>query len=82
MENKIKDEQLTKLQGLVNQINQLQMELGQVESRKYDIVGSIPMVRKELNEFQNELEEEYGKVSINIQDGTIKEVEDEANPED
>jgi small-conductance mechanosensitive channel len=82
MENKIKEEQLTKLQGLVNQINQLQMELGQVESRKYDIIGSIPMVRKELNEFQNELEEEYGKVSINIQDGTIKEVEDEANPKD
>ena len=82
MENKIKEEQLTKLQGLVNQINQLQMELGQVESRKYDIIGSIPMVRKELNEFQNELEEEYGKVSINIQDGTIKDVEDEANPED
>jgi len=82
MENKIKEEQLTKLQGLVNQINQLQMELGQVESRKYDIIGSIPMVRKELNEFQNELEEEYGKVSINIQDGTIKEAEDEANPKD
>jgi len=82
MENKIKEEQLTKLQGLVNQVNQLQMELGQVESRKYDIIGSIPMVRKELNEFQNELEKEYGKVSINIQDGTIKEVEDEANPKD
>ena len=80
MENKIKEEQLTKLQGLVNQINQLQMELGQVESRKYDIIGSLPMVRKELNEFQNELEEEYGKVSINIQDGTIKEGEDETNP--
>jgi len=80
MENKIKDEQLAKLQGLVNQINQLQMELGQVESRKYDIIGSIPMLRKELNEFQNELEKEYGKVSINIQDGTIKEGEDETNP--
>ena len=37
MEKKIKDEQLAKLQGLVNQINQLQMELGQVESRKYDV---------------------------------------------
>ena len=82
MENKIKEEQLTKLQGLVNQINQLQMELGQVESRKYDVIAAIPTVRKELTEFQNELEEEYGKVSINIQDGTIKEVEDEANPKD
>jgi small-conductance mechanosensitive channel len=82
MENKIKEEQLTKLQGLVNQINQLQMELGQVESRKYDVIAAIPAVRKELNEFQSELEKEYGNVSINIQDGTIKEVEDEANPKD
>jgi len=80
MEKKIKDEQLAKLQGLVNQINQLQMELGQVESRKYDVIAAIPNVRKELNEFQNELEKEYGKVSINIQDGTIKEGEDETNP--
>lgn len=82
MENKIKEEQLAKLQGLVNQINQLQLELGQVESRKYDVIAAIPVVRKELTEFQDELEKEYGKVSINIQDGTIKEVEDEANPED
>lgn len=80
MENKIKDEQLAKLQGLVNQINQLQMELGQVESRKYDVIAAIPSVRKELAEFQSQLEEEYGKVSINIQDGTIKRGEDEANP--
>lgn len=79
MENKIKDEQLAKLQGLVNQINQLQMELGQVESRKYDVIAAIPSVRKELNEFQAELEKEYGKVSINIQDGTIKTESDEVD---
>ena len=79
MENKIKDEQLAKLQGLVNQINQLQMELGQVESRKYDVIAAIPSVRKELTEFQAELEKEYGKVSINIQDGTIKTEPDEAD---
>ena len=79
MENKIKEEQLAKLQGLVNQINQLQMELGQVESRKYDVIAAIPSVRKELNEFQAELEKEYGKVSINIQDGTIKTESDEVD---
>ena len=76
MENKIKDEQLAKLQGLVNQINQLQMELGQVESRKYDVIAAIPTVRKELTEFQNELEKEYGKVSINLADGTYEKIED------
>ena len=79
MDLKIKDEQLTKLQGLVNYINNLQMELGQVEARKYDIIGMLPSARKDLNDFQKELESEYGNVSININDGTIKQAEDEAN---
>ena len=79
MDLKIKDEQLAKLQALVNQINNMQMELGQVEARKYDIIGLMPAARKELNDFQAELEKEYGKVSINIQDGTIRQPEDETN---
>jgi hypothetical protein len=79
MENKIKDEELVKLQGLVNHVNRLQLELGQVESRKYDLIAAIPGVRKELDEFQNELEKEYGNVSISISDGTITKPQDETN---
>ena len=79
---KITEMQLARLQMLVNQINQAQMELGQVEARKFEIVGAMPGLKKELNTFQEELESEYGKVSININDGTIKEVEDEANTQD
>ena len=73
---KITDEQLTKLQGLVQKINNAQLTLGQVESQKYDIIAAMPVMRKELQDFQAELEEEYGKVNVNIQDGTIKEIED------
>ena len=58
MDLKIKDEQLTKLQALVNQISQTQMELGQVESRKFDLIAAIPAFRKELEVFQKELEED------------------------
>jgi len=76
---KIKDEQLTELQGLVNKINNAQMTLGQIESQKFDIIAAIPKLRQDLQDFQGKLEEEYGKVSINIQDGSIKELEDEAD---
>ena len=72
--NKIKDEQLQELQGHVNKINQAQLQLGQLESQKYGLVGVIPQLQKDLKEFQDKLEEEYGKVSINIQDGTIQEI--------
>ncbi len=82
MDLKIKDEELVKLQALVNQISQAQMELGRVESRKFDLIAAIPAFRKDLETFQKELEEEYGKVTINVQDGTIKQNEDGSNKED
>ena len=76
---KIKDEQLTELQGLVKKINNAQMTLGQIEAQKFDIIAAIPKLRQDLQDFQGKLEEEYGKVSINIQDGSIKELQDEAD---
>ena len=68
---KITDEQLQELQAQVSKINQAQLQLGQLESQKYSLVGAIPQLQKELKELQDKLEEQYGKVSINIQDGTI-----------
>ena len=82
MTEKITEMQLTKLQMLVNQVNQTQMELGQVEARKFDIIAALPGMKRELSDFQKELESEYGKVSININDGTIKQTDNEADTED
>ena len=79
MDLKIKDEQLVKLQALVNQVSQAQMELGQVESRKFDLIAAIPVFRKDLETFQKELEDEYGKVIISVSDGTIRQKEDGAD---
>ena len=76
MDLKIKDEQLVKLQALVNQVSQTQMELGQVESRKFDLIAAIPVFRKDLETFQKQLEDEYGKVIISVSDGTIRQKED------
>ena len=74
---KITDEQLTELQGHVNRINTAQLQLGQLESQKHGVVHAIPQLQKQLKEFQDKMEEEYGKVSINIQDGTIQEIPEE-----
>mgnify|MGYP001161014762 FL=1 len=74
---KITDEQLTELQGHVNRINAAQLQLGQLESQKHGVVNAIPELQKQLKEFQDKMEEEYGKVSINIQDGTIQEIPEE-----
>lgn len=75
--SKIKKEQLEKLQGLVGEINNLQMKAGGFEIQKHQTLHQVAEAQSKLSEFQNELEEEYGKVSINIQDGTISAIEDE-----
>ena len=77
-DKKITEDQLKELQGHVNRINSAQLQLGQLTSQKHGVLTAIPALQKELKDFQDKMEEEYGKVSINIQDGTIQEIpEDE-----
>ncbi len=81
--DKITDEQLKGLQSLLNEINKNQLSIGQLETQKAGIIEGIGQLQVKLREIQNSLEEEYGKVSVNIQDGTISELpQDEADKKD
>ena len=80
---KIKDEQLKELQELIGKINQSQMQIGQLETQKHTLLHQLSEIQQELQKFQETLEKEYGKVSINIQDGSYEAIkEDEPNKED
>jgi len=84
-EKKLTEEQLTKLQSFVNVINQAQGELGGMEVRKHQLLHQVGKTQEDFAAFQQELEDEYGKVSISIEDGSLKPLEeetDEANSED
>lgn len=74
---KIKSEQLTKLQELVGKINSHKAMLADIEIQKHQTLHEISEIGNELNSFQLELNSEYGDVSINIQDGTISEQKEE-----
>ena len=80
--DKITDEQLKDLQGLIGQINNAQLSIGQLETQKAGIMASVGDLQMKLKGIQDTLEEEYGKVSVNIQDGTFKVIEDEADKKD
>ena len=80
---KIKDEQLKELQEVISKINQGQIQVGQLETQKHTILHQLSEIQQELQKIQESLEEEYGKVSINIQDGSYEAIkEDEPNKED
>jgi len=68
---KITDEQLSKVQDTVNNINRAQLEIGSVELKKHELMHNIAGLREALTLLQKEFEKEYGTFDINIQDGTI-----------
>jgi|TARA_Y100001938_G_scaffold139004_1_gene205299 hypothetical protein len=68
---KITEFQLKELQEIVNRINTAQLNLGQSESQKYALLQGIQGLQKQLLEKQKSLQEEYGDVNIDIQDGSI-----------
>ena len=72
---KITEEQLKQLQELVGAINNAQAQLGGIEIQKHQLLHQVSEVQAKMQEFQSELEKEYGNVSINIQDGTISKEE-------
>jgi len=81
---KITDEELKSVQEKVNSINQVQMQIGGLEVQKNIALDTIKASQMDLQTIQKELEDKYGKVSVNLQDGTITEIpeEDEADTKD
>ena len=67
----ITDEQLKSIQEAVGPINNAQMELGRMATRKHSICHEIIELQKNLGEIQKELEKQYGTVNININTGEI-----------
>ena len=71
---KVSDKELQSIQEKVNSINKLQMTVGGLEIQKSVAMEQIKAFQDELNVLQNVLEKKYGKVSVNITDGTIAEI--------
>ena len=69
---KITDEQLKDIQGIINNINMSELEIGRIETRKHRILHSIAILNDKLTLMQSEFEKEYGSSDINIQTGEIK----------
>ena len=73
---KITNEELNKVQSVINDINRAQLEIGSFESKKHNLLHHVSVLQEELNKMQIEFEKTYGTADINIQDGTINHKED------
>ena len=80
---KVTDEQLSRVQDTVNNINRNQLEIGSMEVKKHELMHVVAGLRDELTLLQGEFEKDYGTFDIDIQTGTINYPENgEVNKED
>jgi hypothetical protein len=73
--DKLNKEELESLQEYVKKLNDLTLQIGNFEVQKSIIMIQVDGLQKEVNDFKKTLEEKYGVVSINLEDGSISEVE-------
>lgn len=79
---KITEEQLKSLQEKVGAIQSLQNQIGGLEIQKHMALHQLASKQDELQKEQDVLQSQYGKININIQDGTYEEIVEEAETEE
>tara|TARA_R110002073_G_C9176782_1_gene555991 strand:+ start:71 stop:325 length:255 start_codon:yes stop_codon:yes gene_type:complete len=84
MAKKIKKQELEELQGVIGKLNQIKLKIGDVEVQKHQLLHQAAIIEsEELKKVQDDLENTYGKVSINVTDGSIDKIkEDEPSKKD
>lgn len=74
--NRITDEELELIREQQTKIAQIKQDIGTLELRKHEVMSVMLDVNQEVEETKTTLEEKYGRVNINLDDGSYSEVED------
>ena len=79
--DKIKDEQLKTIQEHQRTLNTILNDVGYLEAQKHGLLHQFGDVNRKVEEFKSELENEYGAININLNDGTYTAIEKEEEEE-
>jgi len=74
---KITEEQLKKVVEQNKQLEETVIEIGVLESKKHALLHKVAELNTVLEESKKELEEEYGKISIDLKTGEYIKIEKE-----
>jgi len=73
----ITEEQLKILQEQQGKLNEMLRTVGVLEVQKGNVLQDVSSLSKEIEATKKELEEEYGQININLQDGTYEDIVEE-----
>jgi hypothetical protein len=74
---KIKEEELKLIQEQQKQLNELVHNIGLLESQKHGLLHDIAGVNKDIEDYKEVLEAEYGAININLEDGSYTKIEED-----
>jgi len=81
---KIKKDELLLIQEQQKQLSELINNIGILETQKHGLLHDIAGANKEIEDYKEVLEAEYGAINISVEDGTYTKIETdvEGNKED
>jgi len=71
----IKKEQLDKIVWQQTDLGKLLTNLGVLETQKHSLLHKVADLNKEIEDFKEVLETEYGAININLEDGSYTDIE-------
>jgi len=75
--SKIKKEELKNLQEQTGKLNAIKHDLGLLQTQTHSLNHMYVELMVEQDKSKKELEESYGKINIDLKDGSYKEIKEE-----
>jgi predicted nucleic acid-binding Zn-ribbon protein len=75
--SKISKEELESLLESEKKVSAIKHDLGTLDEQKHNLLHALSQVREESNKVKKELEDKYGKININLQDGSYEKIKED-----
>ena len=74
---KVKNDELNKIQNLISAANKAQADIGNIEIQKHNILHQIAAIQDRIVLFREEMNKAYGTDDVDIKTGVINYKKDE-----
>jgi hypothetical protein len=77
MSTKIEEKELEQLVAQQSAKARLLSDIGAIEAQKHELLHAFAEIVGESKKLNEELEEKYGKITVNLEDGSYEEILEE-----
>jgi septal ring factor EnvC (AmiA/AmiB activator) len=76
MSKKIEEKDFKKLKLQESTKSKVLYDIGTVEAQKHELLHALAELVNDSKKLNKELEEKYGKITVNLEDGTYQDIEE------